>query len=78
MWILSSLIVDSLAIAGQTLVAVELGKGDVRAAREVTDRLLQMGAGLGVLLAAAVMLTGDYWPHLFTQVLIMGCTARDR
>ena len=68
MWILSSLVIDSLAIAGQTLVAVELGRGDVKAAREVTDRLLQMGAGLGAALAATVMLTGEYWPHLFTQV----------
>ena len=41
-WILSSLVVDSLAISGQTLVAVQLGKGDPAAAREVTDRLLQV------------------------------------
>ena len=41
-WILSSLVVDSLAISGQTLVAVQLGKGDPVAAREVTDRLLQV------------------------------------
>lgn len=45
LWLLSSLVVDSVAIAGQTLVAVELGKGDVRAGRAVSDRLLQVGAG---------------------------------
>jgi Na+-driven multidrug efflux pump len=43
LWLLSSLLVDSVAIAGQTLVAVELGRGDTRAAREVSDRLLQVG-----------------------------------
>ena len=37
-WIFSSLVVDSLAIAGQTMVAVELGKGDPAAARDVTNR----------------------------------------
>lgn len=42
LWLLSSFLLDSLAIAGQTLVAVELGKGDVPAARAVSDRLLQV------------------------------------
>jgi Na+-driven multidrug efflux pump len=34
-WILSSLIIDSLAISGQTLVAVQLGRGDPAGARQV-------------------------------------------
>ena len=33
LWLLSSLIVDSVAIAGQSLVAVQLGRGDVAEAR---------------------------------------------
>ena len=37
-WIFSSLVVDSLAIAGQTMVAVELGRGDPAAARAITNR----------------------------------------
>ena len=46
LWLLSSLVVDSVAIAGQTLVAVELGRGDGPAARAVSDRLLQVGGGV--------------------------------
>ena len=42
LWLLSSLLIDSVAIAGQALVAVELGRGDVRAARDVSNRLLQV------------------------------------
>lgn len=34
-WLLASLAVDSLAISGQVAVAVNLGKGDLNAAREV-------------------------------------------
>ncbi|GAX78362.1 hypothetical protein CEUSTIGMA_g5804.t1 [Chlamydomonas eustigma] len=66
-WILSSLIIDSLAISGQTLVAVQLGKQDKVTARRVTDRLLQLGTALGVTLAAAFSLASPFWPHLFSQ-----------
>lgn len=44
LWLLSSLVIDSVAIAGQTLVAVELGKGNVAGGRAVSDRLLQVRA----------------------------------
>ena len=35
LWVISSLIIDSLAIAGQTLVAVKIGQGSKKEAREV-------------------------------------------
>ena len=38
LWLLSSLVVDSLAVAGQSLVAVELGRGDRAGARAISDR----------------------------------------
>jgi Na+-driven multidrug efflux pump len=34
-------LVDALAVAAQTLVAEELGKGSISRARQVADRLLQ-------------------------------------
>lgn len=64
LWLLSSFLLDSLAIAGQTLVAVELGKGDVPAARAVSDRLLQLGAVLGLLVAGVFWVGSPILPQL--------------
>ena len=110
LWQLASFSVDSLAVAGQTLVAARLavpgaappdapsspgreggagpegpgvapaaaapsayGGGDglrawgPRGARRVADRLLGLGFGSGLALAAAALLTRDVTPGLFTQ-----------
>ena len=69
---MSSLLIDSLGISGQTLVAVSLGQGDRKTARKVTDRLLQLGIALGIGLSAILALLGPAWPQLFTQVSILG------
>jgi len=66
-WLLASLAVDSLAISGQVAVAVNLGKGDLNAAREVSDRLLQLGVGLGGMLALVLLIADPIWPRTFTQ-----------
>ena len=42
LWVLASFIIDSLAIAGQTLVATALGQGQPAQAREVSDRLIEV------------------------------------
>ncbi|KAL4425326.1 hypothetical protein ABPG75_009342 [Micractinium tetrahymenae] len=67
LWLLSSLIVDSVAIAGQSLVAVQLGKGDVREARAVSNRLLGLGIGAGAALAAAFWLAEPIIPGIFSS-----------
>jgi len=69
LWSLASMALDALAVAGQTLVAVELGRGDRRAARAVGDRLLQLGAAGGVVLtaAAALALSSSVWPRAFSD-----------
>lgn len=67
LWLLSSLIVDSVAIAGQSLVAVQLGKGDVREARAVSNRLLGLGIGAGAALAAAFWLAEPVIPSIFSS-----------
>jgi hypothetical protein len=41
----ASFVIDSLAIAGQTLIAVALGAGRPREAREIADRLLEARSG---------------------------------
>jgi hypothetical protein len=45
--LLSSMIIDSLAVAAQALVAIALGRGDVRQGRQVADRLLEVCLLLG-------------------------------
>ena len=51
LWMFASFVIDSLAIAGQTLIAIALGAGRPREAREIADRLLEareLGLGLGL------------------------------
>lgn len=67
LWLLSSLIIDSLAVAGQSLVAVDKGRGDIPRARQVSNRLLQLGVGGGVILAAGFWAVEPYIPGIFTQ-----------
>jgi hypothetical protein len=44
LWMLSSFLLDSLAVGGQTLVAVHVRR-DAVAAREISDRLLEVRDG---------------------------------
>lgn len=92
LWLLTSMLVDSLAVSGQSLIAVEFGKAkvdsmkamkaqpadmlmsedvtvtlDTSGARRVANRLLQLGIGSGVVLAAAFTLTSPWIPKLFTE-----------
>jgi len=65
-WYFLALVLDTLAIAAQALVAHELGRGDRATARALGDRLLQWGLGLGLLLGIGLALLSDLLPHLFT------------
>ena len=56
-WIFLALAVDSLAIAGQTLVAGRLGEGNGVEARRLADRMLVWGLVWGILLAILFWLT---------------------
>jgi putative MATE family efflux protein len=67
LWMLSSMMVDSLAVSGQTLVAVALGRSDMRGARQISNRLLQLGLGLGGILALSLGAAAPLWPHVFTS-----------
>lgn len=57
---------DALAIAAQALVARVLGAGDRRTARELADRLLVLGVGMGVALTAVLAVIGPFVPGWFT------------
>ena len=67
LWVLTSMVVDSLAVSGQTLVAVALGRGRTAEARAVSERLLQLGLGAGVVLAVAIEAGSPWWPEVFTS-----------
>jgi putative MATE family efflux protein len=62
-----ALVVDGLAIAGQTLTGSALGAGDVVEARANGRRLVQLGAGAGAVLAALVAGTAWVVPRIFTS-----------
>ncbi|PRW33758.1 MATE efflux family [Chlorella sorokiniana] len=76
LWLLSSLVVDSVAIAGQSLVAVQLGRGDVAEARAVSNRLLGIGLGAGAALAAAFWLAEPIIPGIFSSDAEVGAAVR--
>ena len=87
LWLLTSMLVDSLAVSGQSLVAVEFGRAkleclksaaeashhedmmmmDTRGSRRVANRLLQLGVGSGILLAAGFTVLSPWIPSLFTD-----------
>lgn len=66
LWLLASFVVDSLAVAGQALVARAVGAGDAPRARGVAERLLALGIASGGVLAAGLLLLGEpvLWPLL--------------
>eukprot|EP01026_Neomeris_dumetosa_P018889 TRINITY_DN1747_c0_g1_i20.p2 TRINITY_DN1747_c0_g1~~TRINITY_DN1747_c0_g1_i20.p2 ORF type:complete len:317 (-),score=36.53 TRINITY_DN1747_c0_g1_i20:424-1281(-) len=67
-WIISALVIDSFAVAGQTLVAIELGRGSTYQAKQVSNRLMQISImlGLGLTLGFAI-LGSDGVCALFTE-----------
>ncbi|QDG52361.1 MATE family efflux transporter [Persicimonas caeni] len=67
LWGFLALVVDALAVAAQALVAKHLGSGDVDEARDVSDRLLQWGLGVGAVLALGFAALRPVLPGLFTD-----------
>jgi putative MATE family efflux protein len=67
LWILSSLIIDSFAVAGQSLIASELGVGNFKDARGVAHRLMQLGVMTGGFMAAALFVMEPQCIGLFTH-----------
>jgi len=65
LWLMTALFVDAFAYAAQSLVAEHEGAGRSRAARDVSDRLLQWGLLVGGVLAAVIWVMAPLWPQLF-------------
>jgi MATE family multidrug resistance protein len=67
LWLLLALVVDSLAVAAQTMVASYRGRGDAAASRAASDRLLLWGLGTGLVLAGVFAALAPVLPRLFTN-----------
>lgn len=67
LWGFLALVVDSLAIAAQTLLARHIGSDDPRAARRVGNRLLQWGLAVGIALGLLFWLARPHLAPLFTD-----------
>ncbi|KXO92125.1 MATE family efflux transporter [Tsukamurella pulmonis] len=67
LWNFVSLVLDSLAIAAQTLVGAALGSGKVAAARSLGHRVTAWSTLVAVLIATALAAASGVLPHLFTS-----------
>jgi putative MATE family efflux protein len=67
LWLLLALVVDSLAVAAQAMVARYRGTGASGASRAASDRLLLWGLGTGIGLALLFAILAPVLPRLFTN-----------
>lgn len=65
-WGLIALLLDSFAVAAQSLVGAALGRGDAAAARATAWRVTRYGLGMGLVLGALVAAGWDLVPAAFT------------
>lgn len=65
-WLAVSLLTDALALAGQALLATDYSQGNFEQARQVIDRVLQIGFVTGVALAVSLFLGFGAFSSLFT------------
>lgn len=67
LWLFLALVVDSLAIAGQSMIGPRVSSGRSDLARMVANRLLQFGLVVGIGLAVLMAAASSVLPHLFTD-----------
>lgn len=67
LWTFLALVLDSLAIAAQSLVGAALGSDDTRHARGVAGRVTLYSTVTGVALAAVLAAGAAVLPHVFTN-----------
>lgn len=67
LWTFLSLVLDSLAIAAQSLVGAELGAGRATGARRVGRRITEYSTGFGVVLGIGFAASSAVLPLVFTS-----------
>jgi putative MATE family efflux protein len=60
-------LLDAISVAAQSLVALALGQSNERRARHISNRILQLGVGLGCLFAVILMAGLNVVPGIFTS-----------
>jgi len=67
LWLFLALVVDALAIAGQSMIGPRIAGGRSDLARRVANRLLQLGLVVGFGLAVLMAALSSVLPHIFTD-----------
>jgi putative MATE family efflux protein len=67
MWMLLALMLDAVAIAGQSIVARQLGAGDAERARRAAVRMINWSIAVGVVLALLVIASSGLLPNVFSD-----------
>ncbi len=67
LWLFLALVVDALAIAGQSMIGPRISSGRSDRARRVANRLLQLGLAVGIALAIVMAAMSSVLPHVFTD-----------
>ena len=67
LWTFLALLVDALAVAAQALVSKQLGADDPETARHVSNRLLQWGLVVGIVLGVGFWALRPVLPGFFTN-----------
>jgi len=77
LWLLLALVVDSLAVAAQAMVAKYRGSGDPLVSRAASNRLLAWGLGTGIGLSLLFWMLEPVLPRLFTDQPEVLATVRE-
>lgn len=67
LWFFLALVLDSLAVAAQSLVGAALGSGDARGARSLAWQITRYGLALGIALGLVFTAAEPILPQLFTS-----------
>ncbi|KAL3691658.1 hypothetical protein R1sor_005309 [Riccia sorocarpa] len=66
-WLAASLLSDSLALAGQAIIASAFAKEDYRRVKLVSLRIMQMGIGFGLFMALLLGMGSAWFTRVFTN-----------
>lgn len=67
LWLFLALVVDALAVSAQALVSKALGDDEPETARDIANRLLEWGLGVGVALGLGFMALRPWLPGWFSS-----------
>ena len=65
-WLFLAFVLDAYAVAAQAMVGTDFGAGDILGARAVSNRLLVLGLGAGIVLSVLLAMTAPLLPVLFS------------